>query len=156
MWLLSLLPDWIFHLITIAGMVGIVAGFVLGFIPLIKRYQFPIQVLSIPVLLFGIYMEGGLANEDKWQLKVKEVEAQVAKKETKAAEATVKIITKYVTKVQVVKEKTNANVREVTKYITKEVDSGCVIPDDFRVLHSRASGNEVSDSASGSNGTSAK
>ena len=117
MFILHFLPDFIIHLVFFAGVLATIAGFVLGFIPFIKSYQLPIQIIGILLLSFGLFIEGGLANEAAWQLKVKEVEAKLAEKEAESQQENVKIVEKLVTKTEFVKGKT----REVIKYLDKEV-----------------------------------
>lgn len=156
MWILSFLPDFVFHLITIAGVLGIIASFFFGFIPFVNQYKLAIQAASIAALVFGIYFEGGIANEAKWEAKVQEVKLEMAKKETASAEASVKVVTKYVETVKVVKEKGDVIIKEVPKYITKDADAKCSIPNGFVLLHDSASRNEVPISAGDANeGTSA-
>ena len=117
MFILHFLPDFVTHLILIAGILGTIAGFVLGFIPFIKSYQLPIQIISLLLLSFGLYIEGGLANEESWQLKVKEVEAKLATKEAESQKENVKIVEKIVTKTEFVRTKG----QDIIKYVDKEV-----------------------------------
>jgi len=145
MWILDFLPFWIFHLIVLAGAGGLIASVVLKFIPFVSIYRMPIQVASIIALVFGVYMEGGISNQEKWEAKVAEAKLEMAKKETASSEVTTKVVTKYVTKVQIVKEKGDVIIKEVPKYITKESDAKCPIPNAFVVLHDGASRNEVPD-----------
>jgi hypothetical protein len=145
MWILDWLPFWIFHLIVLAGLGGIIASIVFKFVPFISQYTLPIQVISIIVLVFGVYMEGGISNQEKWEAKVAEVKLEMAKKETASAEVTTKVITKYVTKIEVVKEKGNEIIKQVPVYITKDADAKCDVPTGFVVLHDSASRNEVPD-----------
>ena len=140
MWLFSLLPDWCYHLITIAGVIGVIAAWVLKFIPFISTYRLPIQVGSIIAVLFGVWMEGGIVNEAKWQARVKELEEKVAVAETQSKEENVKIVTKVVTKTQIVKVRGNDIVkyvdREIVKYDTKFAPGGiCEIPKEFIKAH---------------------
>jgi hypothetical protein len=90
-------------------------------------------------------MEGGISNQEKWEAKVAEVKLEMAKKETASAEVTTKVITKYVTKIEVVKEKGNEIIKQVPVYITKDADAKCDVPNGFVVLHDSASRNEVPD-----------
>ena len=117
MFILHFLPDFVTHLILIAGILGTIAGFVLGFIPFIRTYQLPIQIISLLLLSFGLYIEGGLANEESWQLKVKEVEAKLATKEAVSQEKNVEIVEKVVTKTEYIKTKG----QDIIKYVDKEV-----------------------------------
>ena len=158
MWLLSLLPDGFMYFIVLAiigaGIIGYVLGSFGGVLPILKPYASPIKLGSIVVLCLGIYLYGGYTSEMVWRERVKELQVELDKKNIKSESATKEIVIKYVERVKVIKEKTHADIKEITKYITKEVDSGCIIPDDFRMLHSRASGNEVPATTAGSNDSS--
>jgi hypothetical protein len=117
MWILSILPDAAIHIIFGLGILGTIAGFVLGFIPLFKTYKFAIQICSIIVLVLGVYLEGGLADYKEWELKVKEMEAKVAQSQVDSANKNVEIQEKIVEKTKVIREKG----QEIIKYIDKEV-----------------------------------
>jgi uncharacterized membrane protein len=117
MWIISFLPNWVFHLLLTAGILGTIAGFVLGMIPLIQKYIFPIRIISILLLSFSLYIEGGLSNEESWQLKVKEVEAKLAQKEVQSQAETVKIVEKVITKTAYIKTKG----QDIIRYLDKEV-----------------------------------
>ena len=69
------------------------------------------------MLSFGLYIEGGLSNEESWQLKVKEVEAKLAEKEAESQKENVKIVEKIVTKTEFVRTKG----QDIIKYVDKEV-----------------------------------
>ncbi len=94
-------------------------------------------------------MEGGISNQERWEAKVADAKLEMAKKDTASAEASTKVVTKYVTKIEVVKEKGDAIIKEVPIYVTKDADSKCVIPNGFVLLHDSASRNEVPDSTRG-------
>jgi len=143
MWILSILPDAAIHIIFGLGILGTIAGFVLGFIPFVKTYQFAIQICSIIVLVFGVYLEGGLADYKEWELKVKEMEAKVAQAEAQSANKNIEIQEKIVEKTKVIREKG----RDVIKYIDKEVIKkeevikyieNCPVPKEIIDLHNQA------------------
>jgi len=141
MWILSFLPDYVTHLIFFAGVIGTVAGFVLGFIPFIAPYKLPIQIISILVLSFGLYLEGGMADNQIWQLKVKEMEAKVAKAETESQKVNTEVITKILTKKQVIKEKGD----DIVQFIDREVvkyNNICEIPEIVITTHNAAAKND--------------
>jgi hypothetical protein len=121
MWILSILPDAAIHIIFGLGILGTIAGFVLGFIPFVKTYQFAIQICSIIVLVFGVYLEGGLADYKEWELRVKEMEAKVAQAEAKSANTNIEIQEKIVEKTIVVREKGKDIIKYVDRWNTKEV-----------------------------------
>ena len=138
MWILNFLPSWFFHLITLLGVVGLVAGFVLGMIPLINKYKLPIQLFSLLLLVFGIYMEGAISNEEKWQALVKEMEAKVALAEEKSKNANSKIEYKFLDKVKLV-EKTQVVIQEKLKEVEKVIDAKCEIdPSVISILNEAA------------------
>ena len=121
MWILSILPDAAIHIIFGLGILGTIAGFVLGFIPFVKTYQFAIQICSIVVLVFGVYLEGGLADYKEWELKVKEMEAKVAQAEAQSANKNTEIQEKVVEKTKVIREKGRDVIKYVDRWNTKEV-----------------------------------
>lgn len=147
MWVLDWLPFWIFHLAVVLGIAGIIVSIAFKFVPFISQYTLPLQIISIIVLVFGVYMEGGISNQEKWEAKVAEVKLEMAKKETASAEVTTKVITKYITKLEVVKEKGNDIIKQVPIYITKADDAQCAVSTGFVLLHDSASRNEVPDTA---------
>ena len=143
MWILSILPDAAIHIIFGLGILGTIAGFVLGFIPFIKTYRLAIQIISLVVLVFGVYLEGGLADYKEWELRVKEMEAKVAKAEAESANKNVEIQEKIVTKTKVIREKG----KDIIKYIDKEVVKkeevikyveNCPVPKEIIDLHNQA------------------
>lgn len=141
MWILSFLPDWFFHLVTLLGFVGTIAGFVLGMIPIIKKYIIPIRVISIVLLLSGVYLEGGIADNQIWEARVNEVKAKLAEAEAKSAKQNVKIVEKVVKKTEYYRTRGD----DIVKYIDREVakyDSQCVIPKEFVKSHNDAATKE--------------
>lgn len=140
MWILSLLPDYFIHLIFLAGVAGTIAGFVLGFIPLINKYKLPIQIISLLVLSLGLYLEGAMSEKAAWELRVKEMEAKVAQAQAEGAVVNTEIVEKIVTKNKIIKEKGD----EIIKYIDREVvklDNTCPIPDLAIQIHNAAATN---------------
>ena len=145
MWILSWLPDWIFYVLTLVGITGLVIAFTIGkLIPI--EYQLAVKFISTGACAFGLFMIGAISNEDIWQLKVKEMETAIAKQELAAAEVTHEVITQYVDRVKIVEGKTHEIIKKVPVYITKESDDKCTINNGFVSLHDHASKNEVPES----------
>jgi hypothetical protein len=117
MWILSILPNWVIHAFLFAGLAGTIAGFVLGMIPVIKQYIIPIRIISLVILSISLFLEGGLADNQAWELRVKEMEAKVAQAEAISAKENTKLVEKVVTKTQYVKGKTEY----ITRYLDREV-----------------------------------
>ena len=141
MWILSYLPEVVTHIIFVVGVLGTIAGFVLGSIPFIAPYKLPIQIISILILSFGLYLEGGLADQAVWQLKVKEMEAKVAKAETESQKVNTEVVTKILTKKQVIKEKGDDIVQFIDREIVK-YNNICEIPEIVITTHNAAAKND--------------
>lgn len=117
MWLLNFLPEWVFHLITLLGIAGIVGSFFLGMVPLISKYKLPLQVISIVLLVGGIYMEGAMSNEEKWQLLVKEMEVKVKEAEVKSTLANQQLEESLTQKTSVIREKGKIRVEYINRLV---------------------------------------
>jgi hypothetical protein len=141
MWLLSFVPDWIFYGLALASFVALILATFLKVIPFIGKYAIPIQLLSFVVLLVSVFLCGGLSNEASWQLKVAKTNAEIAELKVKSEKVSTKVVTKYIDRIQVVKEKGN----EIVKYINKESDTKCELPNSFVMLHDAAAKNELPD-----------
>lgn len=143
MWLLSFLPDWLLYAAALASFIALVAATFFKVIPFIGKYALPIQLLSFVLLLVSIFLCGGLANEASWQLKVAKTNAEIAELKAKSESVSTKVVTKYIDRIQVVKEKGN----EIVKYINTNADAKCELPSSFVVLHDAAAKNELPDPA---------
>ena len=147
MWILHFLPDalilWICNIVLLAGILLTVTAFFIKRIPIINQYRIPAQVLGIALLVMGVYWRGGYAIEMEWRERVAEVEARVAAAEAKSAEENVKIVTKIVTKTQVIRTRgetiTKYIDREIVRYDEKFAKGGiCEIPQEFIKAHNSA------------------
>ena len=137
MWIFTILPEIAIHAIFAIGVLGLIAGFVLGFIPFIKQYKLPIQIISILIFALGLYLEGGLADNKEWQFKVKELEVKLAKAEAESAKKNIEIQTEIVERVKVVKEKVEVVKREIQ--IQKEIiNADCKLSETAIDLYNKA------------------
>jgi hypothetical protein len=132
-----------FYAIFFAGILGVIATYVLGFIPFLSAYKIPIQVISIIAIVIGTYMAGAISNEESWLAKVKDVEAKVAEVQVQSAKENIKIVEKVVKKIEVVRVQGNEVIkyvdREVVKYDTKFAPGGiCELPKEFFIAHNDA------------------
>jgi hypothetical protein len=127
MWILNWLPDFVFHLILIVGVLALLAGWALRMVPLVNKYALPIQVVGVLLTILGVWYEGGIAKDAEWKARVAELETQVAQAEAKSAQVNTKVVTKVITKTQVIKQKGDDVVRYIDREITK-YDSECKIP----------------------------
>lgn len=148
MWMLAFFPDaflaWIINTILIVGVVGFAASFFFGYVvrwlPAIAPYHLLIQVVSIVLLVSGVYFKGGYSVEMAWRERVAELEAKVAIAEQKSKEVNEKIVTVYKDRVKVVKE-TQIVVQEKIKTVEVKIDSQCKITDETAdILNQAATG----------------
>jgi hypothetical protein len=119
-WMLGLLPAWFWPTLLIAGVLAILASFVLGAIPFIKNYKLPIQVGGILAVVASVWFLGAASNEEKWQVKIRELEEQVKKAEEQSRETNVKVETKIVERTKVIKEKAKTQIEYVDRIITQD------------------------------------
>lgn len=145
MWLISFLPDWVFHMLFLIGLLALGGSFLLKFIPPVAAYKVPIQVAAVLVIIFSVYIEGGLSNESMWQARVHELEAKVAESEKQSAIANGQIDNKANQKVQQVKQ-IQYVVQERLRTDSANIDAQCkVTPNVVDILNTAARGATTGD-----------
>jgi hypothetical protein len=135
MWMLAFIPDaflaWIVNTILIAGIVGFTASFFFGYVvrwlPAIAPYHLLIQVISIVLLVAGVYFKGGYSVEMAWRDRVAEMEAKVAKAEAQSKETNVKLQDTLKLKNKVITE-TKVVIKDRIVKETITIDAKCDIP----------------------------
>lgn len=132
-WMLSLLPDWFWTLILILGIVGILASWLLRRLPFISSYSLPIKITSVVFLLLGVYFQGVIANEEKWQAEMKKLEEQVKTAEAQSADANKKLTAALDEKKQLAAQKNREIVKYIDRWQTKEVLKEVQGPERVRV-----------------------
>ena len=153
MWILNFLPNFVFHLILTVGVIGLLAGFVLGFIPVINKYKLPIQVISIILTVLGVWYEGGIAKDQEYKLRIAELEKQVAIAEEKSKHANTIIQTKVVEKIKVVKQNVYLTQEVIKEVAGPQLDAICTLPKSAVSLHDSASRNEVPGGSASTDGS---
>lgn len=146
MWLMNFLPNWIFHAILAAGVLGLLASLVLKFIPFFNTYKLPVQVLSILLIVTGVWFEGAISNQAEWEARVAEMQVKVAEAEAKSSEANVQIVTKVVKKTKHIREKGDAIISYIDREVVKNNEvikfvENCPIPDIIIKTHNAAATN---------------
>lgn len=151
-WILSFIPDWFWTLVLIFGILGTLAAWILKFIPFVSTYRLPIQVASIIALVVGVYFQGVIANEAKWQSKIAELQQKVVEAEIKSKETNIVVQEKIVTKTKVIKEKGKDIVNYIDREVVKKEEiikyvEQCPVPKEIIDLHNRAA--ELNNAAEG-------
>ena len=127
MFLLDILPNWIFYIFILVGAIGMVVAFFMQFMPWVSTYRTQIILASIICLLVGIWFDGGITNQQRWEAKVVDLEKKLAVASVKSAESNTKLVQKLDDKLATAK----ANNNTVIQYIDREIvqyNKQCVIP----------------------------
>lgn len=133
MWILNFMPGWIFSALLLVGVGTFLAT---KFIKILPNKQ-AIQLASMAVILVSIYFIGASANNEAWELRVKELEAKVAVAETESKATNETIKEKVVYRTQVVRQRGADNIQYIDREVVK-YDNTCVIPREFVEAHNRA------------------
>lgn len=139
MWILNILPDWLFYGIFFIGVIGFSITYLLKWVPIpaIYIYKTPIQLVSIALVALGTFMSGAVWNQNAWKAKVVELEKQVLEAKAEAEKINKQVVVKYITKKEIVKEKGE----EVIKYVDREVvkiDERCTLSEEAIKAHNKA------------------
>lgn len=144
-WIISIIPDslliWMINIMLFVGLVGTVAGFFLKFIPFVIQYRLPIQIISIILLVAGVYFKGGYATEMAWRDRVRVADEKARIAEAQAVELNTKLDAEIKKKQSVVKENTivyRDRIREVATVIDKE----CKVAPEAIEIHNAAAKNK--------------
>ena len=139
MWMLHFLPDWVFYCIMGLGVVGVVLTYFLRFIPIpaIYMYKTPIQLVSIVLIAFGVYMMGAIANEQAWKDRVAKLEKEFAESQVKSEKVTTEVVTKYITKREVIQQRGEDQIRYIDREIVK-YNEICKLPKEVINIHNEA------------------
>ena len=134
-WMLSLIPDsifiWVTYLLFGLGFALYVASKLVTWIPMIKAYKLPAELVGVVLLVIGSYLFGGYGTEMSWRERVAELEAKLKLAEEKSQQVNTVIQEKIVYKTKIVEKKTVEYVDRI-KEIAKEIDAKCEV--DPRVI----------------------
>ena len=128
MWMMHLLPEsfliFIINALLVAGLIGMVIGFIGGKIPFVGTYATIIKIVSIVLFCIGLYWKGGYSVEEDWRQRVADMEEKVRLAEEKSKEVNTVIETKYKDRVKKVTETRNIIVEKI-KINEKIIDAKC-------------------------------
>jgi len=119
--LIEFIPDLIWVFLFFVGVTLMIAGQFLRGVPIIMQYRLPIMFVGFFVLMVSTWAMGAVANESKWQARLKEVEEQVKEQEAKAAELNHQLEKEVAEKKELAAKKNKVIVNEIVKWQTKEV-----------------------------------
>ena len=113
-----------------------------------------LAALAAALIGFG-WIKGAGHVQAQWDAAAQQQIVQVAAVRQRQAEATVKIVTQYVDRVRVVREKGDTIIKEVPVYVPVHADAACTINRGFVRLHNAAAAGELPEPARGAGAASA-
>ena len=113
-----------------------------------------LAALSVALVGFG-WIKGASHVQAQWDAAIQQQALQVAVARERQAQATVKVVTQYVDRVRVVREKGETIIREVPVYVPVQADAACTINRGFVRLHDAAAAGELPEPARDADATAA-
>jgi hypothetical protein len=149
--MLSFVPDsllfWIVNIILIVGAIGSFLSFfvlhkILNRFPALAPYHLLIQIVSIVLLVAGVYLKGGYGVEMAWRERVADLEAKIKVAEAKSEQANIDLAAKQKEKVKVVKE-VQVVIKEKIVQVASKIDAECKVDPDAISIINDAAKNQV-------------
>lgn len=109
-----------------------------------------LTTLGVALVGFG-WIKGASHVQAQWDAAIQQQTLQAAAARERQAQATVKVVTQYVDRVRVVREKGDTIFKEVPIYVPVQADAACTINRGFVRLHDAAAAGELPDSARDAN-----
>jgi hypothetical protein len=149
MWMLAWVPDslllWIVHAVLIAGLIGSFLSFfllhrIVRWFPALAPWHLLLQIISITLLVGGVYFKGGYDTESAWRAKVKEAEAKVAIAEQQSEKLNEDLKVEQKKKAKVRVEYYNTVKTEI-KEVEKQINAECKLDPKVNELLNKAAKN---------------
>jgi len=105
-----------------------------------------IVLLAAALIGFG-WIKGAGHVQARWDAAVQQQTLHAAAVRERQAQATVKVVTEYVDRVRVVREKGDTIIKEVPVYVPVQADAACTINRGFVRLHDAAAAGELPEPA---------
>lgn len=111
----------------------------------------PYRLLALAVIgiaLFGFgWLKGANHVQGQWDAATAVQQQAPAQVQTRQAEATVHVVTQYVDRIQVVREKGDTLIQEIPVYVPVQADAACTVHRGFVSLHDAAAAGELPEPA---------
>jgi hypothetical protein len=149
MWMLAWVPDSYLllavHAVLIIGAISTFLSFfllhrIVRWMPALAPWHLLLQIISIALLIGGVYFKGGYDTEASWRAKVKEAEDKVAVVEEAGKELN-KRLEEERKKKQKVKVEYYNTVKTEIKEVEKIIDAKCELDVKVNELHNKAATN---------------
>jgi hypothetical protein len=141
-WIISLLPDsllvYIYYTLFSLGVGLYVISKLVSWIPMIKNYKLPAELVGIILVGSAAFLLGGYGTEMTWRQRVAELEAKIKEAEEKSAVVNTVVKTKIVYKTKIVKE-TQIQYVDRIKEVAVQIDKKCEVdPAAIEILNKAA------------------
>jgi uncharacterized membrane protein YraQ (UPF0718 family) len=149
MWMLAWVPDAVLiyavHLVLLAGAIGTFLSFfllhrIVRWFPALAPYHLLLQIVSVVLLVAGVYFKGGYDTEAEWRAKVKEAEDKVAQAERASSDLN-KQLSEEKKKKQKVRVEYYNTVKTQIQEVEKIINAECKIDPRVNELVNKAATN---------------
>ena len=103
-------------------------------------------LLAAALIGFG-WIKGAGHVQARWDAAVQKQTLQAAEVRERQAQATVKVVTRYVDRVRIVRENGDTIIKEIPVYVPVQADAACTINRGFVRLHDAAAAGELPEPA---------
>lgn len=152
MWFLSILSDETaniaINLILWTGVISVILSFfvinkILRLFPILANYHVIIQVISVLILLTGVYLKGSYSTEKVWRDRVKVVEEKLKAAEIASGKVNTVIEEKIIYQDRIIKEKGETQIKYIDRVLKEKEEiiryiENCPIPQDIIKEHNLA------------------
>jgi len=105
-----------------------------------------ITALGVALVGFG-WVKGAGHVQAQWDAAIQQQTLQVATIRERQAQTSVKVVTQYVDRVRVIREKGDTTIQEVPVYVPVQADAACTINRGFVRVHDAAAAGELPEPA---------
>ena len=105
-----------------------------------------LAVLGVALVGFG-WIKGASHVQAQWDAAIQQQALQTAAIRERQSQATVKVVTQYVDRVRIVREKGETIIKEVPVYVPVQADAACTINRGFVRLHDAAAAGDLPEPA---------
>lgn len=107
----------------------------------------PYRLLALAALgiaLFGFgWIKGASHVQTQWDAATAAQQQALAQVQTRQTQATVQVVTQYVDRIQVVREKADTLIQEIPVYVPVQADAACTVHRGFVSLHDAAAAGDL-------------
>jgi hypothetical protein len=128
MWILNWLPDIVFHVMLLVGILAIVASFVLSSSPFLWQYKLPIQIAGIVLVVVAVWYEGGIAKDKEYKARIASLELKISKAEAESADANARLAEEVLKHQQSIEKITAANKQRLNNQAA-DLNQSCRVND---------------------------